>query len=45
MDSVVAHTVAHTTPVREDLGLILTQTDPEGIFGKLSSPFFPTTAF
>jgi hypothetical protein len=38
----VAHTVAHTTPVREDLGSIL-HPSPGRHFRKLSSPFFQTT--
>ncbi len=37
----VAHTVAHTTPVREDLGSILHT--PMAFIQKLSSPFFHTT--
>jgi hypothetical protein len=38
----VAHTVAHTTPVREDLSSIRTQT--LALFMEnLSSPFFQTT--
>jgi len=35
--------VAHTTPVREDLGSILTQTQDGISVEKLSSPFFQTT--
>jgi hypothetical protein len=40
----VAHTVAHTTPVRVDLGSILHTPKPRTAFiRKLSSPFFQTT--
>ncbi len=35
--------VAHTTPVRKDLGSILTQTQDGILIEKLSSPFFQTT--
>jgi hypothetical protein len=35
--------VAHMTPVREDLGSILTQTQGGILMEKLSSPFFQTT--
>ncbi len=39
----VAHTVANTTPVREDLGSILHPNPGAVFFQKLSSPFFQTT--
>jgi hypothetical protein len=42
IQSGVAHSVAHTTPVQEDLGSI-PHPDPDGFFGNLPSPFFQTT--
>jgi hypothetical protein len=39
----IGASVAHTTPVQEDLGLILSQTQDGILTETLSSPFFQTT--